>query len=139
MRETVDAPALFYDAHCRFCRALARRARATLARKHIAIAPLQSPAATRALHAPPGQTFDEIKLLEPDGCVFGGARALVEISRRFPWTWPIRQLARIPWLFAAMDFTYRRVARHRGCNADACKVHHPRRHRHVRRVFLEWP
>jgi predicted DCC family thiol-disulfide oxidoreductase YuxK len=118
--ETINAPALFYDAHCRFCRALALRTRAALTRKNIALAPLQSPAATRTLHAPTGLTFDEIKFLDPDGRIFGGARALVEVSRRFPWTWPIRQLARIPWIFGAMDAAYRWVARHRGCTASAC-------------------
>lgn len=64
----------------------------------------------------------EMRLLKPDGRMFGGADALLEISRQFGWAWPLRQLGRIPVVMGLFRAGYSWIARHRHCANGACNV-----------------
>ena len=63
----------------------------------------------------------------PNGQKYGGADALLEISRHFWWTWPVRQLARLRIVKRWLRGGYGWVARHRHCADGVCKVKKGRR------------
>jgi predicted DCC family thiol-disulfide oxidoreductase YuxK len=120
---------VLYDADCRFCVTMARRFRAPLVARHFQLLPLQTPGFRERLQIPSPDWMAEMRLLKPDGTVFGGADALLEISRQFRWTWPIRQLARFPGIRNAFHGIYRWVARHRHCASGACGMVAKQAHR----------
>ena len=111
---------VFYDANCRFCVQLACRVEPWLAVRRFRLLPLQTPGCGQKLSLTNPELPTEMRLLLPDGKSFGGADALLEISRHFWWTWPVRQMARIPVMMRLFHASYRWVARHRGCIKGAC-------------------
>jgi predicted DCC family thiol-disulfide oxidoreductase YuxK len=134
---------VLYDADCRFCVAMARRFRAQLAARQFQLLPLQTPGVRERLQIPSPDWVAEMRLLRPDGTVFGGTDALLEISRQFWWAWPIRQLAHFRAIRNAMHQIYRWIARHRRCASSACAmVGNPKqekRQEHRRIAFFEMP
>ncbi len=64
----------------------------------------------------------EMRLLLPDGKVFGGADAVLEISRRYWWAWPVHALGRVPVLKVMLRAGYEWLARRRNCAADGCEI-----------------
>lgn len=127
---TQENDIVLYDGECRNCVRFAERFRTLLARKEFQLAPLQAPWVRERLGLDNSNLLSEMRLLKADGEVFGGADALVEISRRYWWAWPIHQLARIGPFMRLLRRGYRWVARHRHCAGGACAI---------RRVFLETP
>jgi len=111
---------VFYDADCRLCIAGARRFARVLARRRVALVPLQSPGASTELGIAGGQLLSEMRLSLDDGKTFGGAAAVVEIARRIWWAWPLWALSRVPGAMRPMAAAYRWVARHRSCATGAC-------------------
>lgn len=111
---------VLYDADCRFCTALAKRFRTLLARRHFELLPLQTPWVRQKLEGPEWRA--EIRLLKRDGTLLGGVDALLEISRSFPLTGPIRWLAQFGVIKKLFQGGYRWVARHRHCVSGACGV-----------------
>lgn len=134
---------VLYDAECRYCAALAGRFRRLLAARQLQLLPLQTPWIRERLKSSGQDLLAEMRFLKPDGTVLGGADALLEISRLYPWTWPIRQLARFPIVRNTFHGLYRWVARHRHCARGACAATgHPkdeRRKMSKRIVFFEMP
>jgi len=118
---------LFYDADCGFCARLARRVRPGLARRGFQLLPLQTPGCREQLRVTEADLLAEMWLLLPDGQKYGGAEALLEISRHFWWTWPVRQLARLPVVRRWLRTGYGWVARHRHCADGVCTVKKGRR------------
>lgn len=121
-----------YDGHCRFC---TRQTKALhcAALGRIAIRSFQEPG---ALEEFPGLTLAdcmrELKVVEPDGRVFGGAEAVARVvmaSR--PTLGKFASLYYLPGLRALADSLYRGIARNRyrlfgkneSCADDACAVH----------------
>jgi len=113
---------VLYDGDCRFCVRLARSFRPCLAGRHFELMPLQTPWVRARLGLLDSGLLDEMGLLLPDGKVFGGVDALLEISRHYWWTWPLRQLARVPGIKNLLRLGYQWIARHRGCTGGACVV-----------------
>src|SRR5262245_25575235 len=113
---------VLYDAGCLWCATLAKRSRALLARRRFVLVPLQTPWIASRLGLPPEQLLTEMRLLLPDGRVFGGADALLELSRRFWWAWPFYALGRVPVLRKMLHAGYAWVARHRSCIDGTCDV-----------------
>lgn len=113
---------MFYDANCRFCVRLARRFQALLARQRFELLPLQSPWSRARFGLAERELTAEMRLLLPDGKVFGGADALLEISRHYRFAWPVRQLTRLPAIHNLLRCLYRWIARKRSCIAGACRV-----------------
>ena len=64
----------------------------------------------------------EMRLLRPDGKIFGGADALLEIAREFWCLWPIRLLAQFTFIERLLHASYRWVARHRHCAGGTCQL-----------------
>jgi hypothetical protein len=101
---------------------LARRFRPWLVGRHFELMPLQTPWVRTRLGLLDSGLLDEMRLLLPDGKVFGGVDALIEISRHYWWTWPLRQLTRLPGIKNLLRLGYQWIARHRGCTGGACLV-----------------
>ena len=106
---------VLYDADCPFCVRLVRRFEPLLASRRFALLPLQTPWVRSRLALPESRLLAEMRLLLPDGSHFGGADALIEISRHYWWTWPLHQIARLPPVRSLLRRGYRWVARRRTC------------------------
>jgi predicted DCC family thiol-disulfide oxidoreductase YuxK len=112
---------VLYDADCPFCVRLARRFEPLLASRRFELLPLQTPWVRSKLALPESQLLAEMRLLLPNGTHFGGADALIEISRHFWWAWPLRQMTRLPPVRTLLRRAYRWVAHRRNCAAVSCK------------------
>lgn len=113
---------VLYDAECRFCVRLVRRFHNTLAGRRFELLPLQTPWVRAQLGLAETDLLAEMRLLESDGTVFGGADAVCQIARHFWWTWPFRQLSRIPAVMNLFRRCYRWIARHRSCANNVCTI-----------------
>jgi len=116
---------VFYDGQCAICVSGARRFGPPLARRRIAVVPLQSPDACETLGIREEERLTEMRLRLADGTVFGGAEAVVEIARRLWWAWPLWALSRLPGAMRLMRTAYDWFARHRGCANGACRMAAP--------------
>ena len=112
---------LFFDAECEFCTRLARWVAPILARRGIALAPLQDARVAELLGLSQAELMREMRLLRDDGRQWGGADAAVELARDVGWARPLRWLARVPGMMAMLRAGYRWVAAHRKCAAVACE------------------
>jgi predicted DCC family thiol-disulfide oxidoreductase YuxK len=116
---------VFYDGECSICTRGARRFGPLLARRRLALEPLQTPDACARLGVAEADRLKEVRLRLEDGTVFGGAAAVAEISRRIWWAWPLWALSRIPGTMRPMRTAYAWVARHRYCLNGACRIAPP--------------
>jgi predicted DCC family thiol-disulfide oxidoreductase YuxK len=116
---------VFYDGGCAICTRGARRFGPMLARRRIALAPLQTPDACVRLGVPEEDRLREMRLRLEDGTVFGGAAAVVEVARRIWWAWPLWALSRVPGAMRPMRAAYNWVASDRGCANRVCRVEPP--------------
>jgi predicted DCC family thiol-disulfide oxidoreductase YuxK len=106
---------IFYDRDCSFCRELALRFENVFARRGFRFEPLQQEWVERRLNLTRDEALQEMRVLTTDGEVFGGADAVVYLSRRLWWGTPLAFLARIPFVHTALHRVYRWVAAHRTC------------------------
>src|SRR5688572_1660014 len=97
---------VFYDADCQFCVNTARRFERVLARRRVALVPLQIAGAAATFGVPDDQLLAEMRLRLDDGTVFGGAAAVAEIARRIWWAWPLWALSRLPGAMRPLRATY---------------------------------
>lgn len=109
---------LCYDADCPLCVRWAERFRPLLERRGFVMVPLQSAAVRDVLPVAPGELLAEMRVITRDGRIFGGADALVYLSRVI--CWPLFELTRIPGIKPLLRTGYRFIARNRACGADAC-------------------
>ncbi|NNM86919.1 MAG: DUF393 domain-containing protein [Phycisphaerae bacterium] len=116
---------VLYDADCHFCTTWARRSKKLLESRELVLVPLQTPWVRARLGLPEAQLLTEMRLLRPNGQVFRGADALLEIGRHFCWSWPLAQMGHIPGVHALLVMIYRWVARHRSCAVGACERKQP--------------
>jgi predicted DCC family thiol-disulfide oxidoreductase YuxK len=98
---------VLYDADCRWCAGLARHFRHRLAGRRLELLPLQTPWVKARLGLPEARLLEEMRLLRSDGTYFGGADAVLELSRYFWWAWPLRQIGRIPVVRCLLRAAYR--------------------------------
>lgn len=113
---------VLYDADCRLCTGMVGRLQGLLAARHLEVLPLQTPWVRERLALPEPELLAEVKLLKPDGTVYGGADAFLEICRYYRAAWPMYQLGRIPVIAKFLHAGYRWVARNRNCIGGACAV-----------------
>jgi alginate O-acetyltransferase complex protein AlgI len=91
-------------------------------RRGIELKPLQSPGASLLLRTSEARLLDEMRLRLPDGRVYGGAGAVMEIARQIWWAWPLWVLSRIPGAMFIMNAVYRWIADHRVCSSGTCDL-----------------
>jgi len=120
---THDAPAAsaYYDGDCRFCIALAKRFEGVLAKRDIALMPLQTEGTAALFGVTQDRLLTEMRLRLREGRMFGGADAVMEIARHIWWAWPLWALSRVPGAMRPMRVVYRWIARRRGCAGGVCE------------------
>lgn len=107
-----------YDADCALCVRWAARFRALLKRNGFTLIPLQSPAVRAALPLSEEELLTEMRVITLEGRIFGGADALVYLSRVL--CKPFFDLTHIPGIKPLLRTAYRFVARTRTCHASSC-------------------
>jgi predicted DCC family thiol-disulfide oxidoreductase YuxK len=100
---------VFYDGNCRFCLNALDRVRPLLARCHIRHAPLQTDWVRARLGLNEEILLDEMKVLDRDGNVYGGADALIALAKMFWWSWPLFLAAQVPGVKPILRFAIRNL------------------------------
>ena len=129
---------LLYDGDCQLCVGLAARFRKALERRGFRLAPLQTPWVTKRLGLSGEPLLREMRLLLPDERIYGGADAVLEISRRFWWVWPVYFGGVLPGGKVLLRVLYHWISEHRCSTTGQCRLEHRKRHRGTR-TFLELP
>jgi predicted DCC family thiol-disulfide oxidoreductase YuxK len=111
---------LFYDANCSFCTRIAAWLSPILSRRGLAVAPLQDPRVGPLLGLPPNELLRELKFLLSNGRQFGGANAVIALSREIGWARPLVWLSHIPGVMPLLHSAYRHIAANRSCASIAC-------------------
>ena len=113
---------VLFDAECRFCTRLAKRFALVLHWHRIALAPLQTPWVVDLLGRGSGNNWSEMLLWTSGGATYGGADALIELTRKIWWARPLYWLSRVPAVKPALRRGCAWVAQRRRCLEDACRV-----------------
>jgi predicted DCC family thiol-disulfide oxidoreductase YuxK len=129
---------VLFDAQCLLCTRLAHRCGPLLKRYGFALLPLQTPWVRESLAKCDADLLSEMRLLTPQGVIYGGADALAALARQIWWARPLYWLARLPLVRAALQKAYAWIARHRSCLGGRCKIGTASR-RYKTRVFFEMP
>ena len=108
---------LFYDAECGFCTRSARWVSPILARRGMAVAPLQDPRVGALLGMHRELLLRELRFLLSDGKQYGGADAVVAVARQIWWARPLVWFAELPGAMKLLHSGYRWVASQRSCAA----------------------
>lgn len=112
---------VLFDGECRFCTKLVDHFTPLLHRHAFRTAPLQAPWVKKQL-AGCTDLLSEMRLLLPDGTVYGGAEALVQLARVIGWARPLYWAALLPGGMGVLRKAYAWVARRRNCLGGACRV-----------------
>jgi len=115
----------FYDANCAFCTRIALRLEPILARRSLAIAPLQDPRVASLLGLTSEELLREMKFLHSDGRQLGGASAAIAIAQNIWWARPLVWLSKIPGMMSILESIYRQISARRSC-ASAASITPPR-------------
>lgn len=116
---------LFFDSECRFCIRLARWIAPILARRGMAVAPLQDPRVGALLGMNKEALLMELRFLLSNGKQYGGADAVVAVAREIWWASPLAWFAKLPGAMNLLHSGYRCVAAQRSCaaaNQTQCSV-----------------
>lgn len=106
---------IFYDRDCNFCRELALRFENVFARRGFHFEPLQQEWVERRLNLTRAEALEEMRVLTAAGEVFGGADAVIFLTRQLWWGAPLAFLARVSFVHEGLHRLYRWVAAHRSC------------------------
>jgi predicted DCC family thiol-disulfide oxidoreductase YuxK len=113
---------LFFDRECRVCSDLARRFRRTLEARGFGLAALQDPRVQSLLNVPSAELLREMRVLTAEGSIYGAAAAILYVSRRIWWAWPIYALSHLPGGQRLLNAGYRWFANHRTCLSGSCAI-----------------
>ena len=113
---------LFFDAECAFCTRIVRWVAPVIARRGLAVAPLQDPRVGALLGMTRRELLREMRLLMTDGTHLGGADAAVALAKEIWWARPVVWLARIPGMMDLLRFGYMWVASSRKCQSVVCDI-----------------
>src|SRR5882724_8033407 len=113
---------VFYDGDCPLCTSAVRRFGPLLRTRGFEPRPLQAPWIGKKPGLSPEQLLIEMRLLLPDGRLYGGADALLQIAQRYWWAWPLYLLGRLPGAKPLLRAIYRRIARNRYCISGVCGI-----------------
>ena len=113
---------VLFDAECFLCTRLAKRFAPLLYWHGFALTPLQTPWVVDLLGREQGNNWSEMLLLAPDGTTYGGADALIELTRNIWWARPLYWLSFVPGAKLGLRKGYAWVAHRRLCFGGACRV-----------------
>ena len=111
---------LFFDADCGFCTRIARWLLPILEKRGLSVAPLQDPRVGALLGLTHAELLREMRFLLSDGTQYGGADAAIAVAREIWWAQPLVWLSKAPRMMDLLRRTYRWIAAHRNCSAQAC-------------------
>jgi predicted DCC family thiol-disulfide oxidoreductase YuxK len=111
-----------YDGDCTMCRTWAGRTYRILRRRGFRMAAFKVPWVRQQLNLKDEQIPGEMLLLTPQGSCFGGADAIVQISKTIWWAFPLYALAKIPGVRALLRRLYRFLAARRNCVGRSCRL-----------------
>jgi predicted DCC family thiol-disulfide oxidoreductase YuxK len=113
---------IFFDGECEFCRRSAESWRGAFERRGFDFVALQMPWVRERLALDKDELLREMRVMLPDGRVWGGADAVVELARHAWWGWPLIALAWVPGMKRLLRAGYRAVAARRSCAGKACAI-----------------
>jgi predicted DCC family thiol-disulfide oxidoreductase YuxK len=113
---------VLYDGNCGVCSRWVQSWSPLLARRGLAVAPLQSPWVETRTGLAAGELVQEIRLLETDGRLHSGPDVYRQLMRRIWWTYPFYLLSRVPVVRRGFDWAYRTFARHRMHISASCGI-----------------
>ena len=113
---------LFFDADCGFCTRIARALDRPLQSRGLGVAPMQDPRVGSLLGMSREQLLKELRFLDSEGSLHGGAKALLALAREIAWARPLIWLSLIPGMSSVLDSAYRWVAAQRNCLSVQCSV-----------------
>lgn len=108
---------LFFDAECNFCTRIAGWLARPMARRRLAVAPLQDPRVAALLGLPREELLRAIRFVISDGTQYAGADALLAVARELWWAKPLLWLTKLPGMLSAMRAGYRWGALRWRCRA----------------------
>ena len=137
------AGCVLFDAECLFCTRLATCIAPLLHRHGFELAPLQTPWVMKLLGRGRGNAWTEMLLLTPEGAIYGGADALLELTKWIWWVRPLYLFSHVPGVKPGLRKAYAMVAQRRLCRGGACRLqdatNRPGKHPHKTLVFFEMP
>lgn len=109
--ETSKSPrgVVLFDGDCGMCLRSVARMRPLLEPRNFDFRPFAD-----------GMEKFEIKLIQPDGTLLGGAEALVAMARSLWWLRPFTFLTLLPGVMPLLRAAYRKIAANRHCMSGAC-------------------
>ena len=113
---------LFFDAECGFCKRTARWLAKPLERRGFGVAAMQDPRVQALLGMRREELFRELRFLDSQGSLYGGANALLALAREIAWARPLMWFSRLPGIHGLLDSAYRWVAARRNCRSVQCSV-----------------
>ncbi len=107
-------PLLVYDGDCNFCKLWIRRWQ-QMTGDAVNYLPSQDPAvATQFPEIPPERFAASVQLIETDGAVYSGAKAVFRTLAQSPGhAWPLHAYQNNPWIASVTESAYGFVAGHR--------------------------
>jgi predicted DCC family thiol-disulfide oxidoreductase YuxK len=111
-----------YDGNCTICRTWAGYSYRILRRRGFRLAAFQVPWVRQQLDLKNEQFPGEMLLLIPQGKRFGGADAIMQISRAIWWALAIYALSKFPGMMTLFGKLYRRLAENRNCIGKSCQL-----------------
>ena len=111
---------VLYDATCPFCISGINIFKASLDRNGCKIRPLQNKTILKILNVD-NDDFPEMKVIGSDKKLYGGARAIVYLSRKIWWTTPIWALSHLPLTLNILDYIYKSIASTWHCHGT-CEI-----------------
>ena len=102
---------ILYDGECSFCRGLASRFENTFNQRGFGFTPF-----------PAGPRPPEMRVRTTDHRDFGGADAVVFLSRYIWWASPLFFLSKLPGARPFLHRIYREIAARRSCDNGACRL-----------------
>ena len=112
---------LLYDASCPFCTSGAHTFKPSLEKRDCRIGPLQNHTVMKLLNIKEGDYLPEMKVIGNNRKVYGGAKAVVYLSRKIWWARPIWALSHLPLIMNILDYIYGQIARKRYCQG-VCEI-----------------
>jgi predicted DCC family thiol-disulfide oxidoreductase YuxK len=112
---------IFYDGDCAVCVNSVAHASRLLRARGFEFAPMQEPWAAERLGLKGGTLPNEFVVISKDGTRFGGASAILHLSKFIWWARPFAALFRLPPFFAVFDRAYRWFAARRYCISGVCQ------------------
>jgi len=128
---------VFFDGECPMCQRLAQRFGPLLHRRGFELVPLQATWVAPTLKVTRADLMEEMHLLCTDGRVLRGVEAYLEFARHGWFTRWLVPVARLPFIYRALDRYYRYTAAHRHCVGGHCKIHRKAHHRTI--PFMDLP